>query len=61
MVRHVLELRHSGQHYPIYITDIGMSRAVLGEQGVNKVQTIHFLNYKRRIENELNRVLLEEV
>ncbi len=60
VVRHVLELRRSGQTYPIYITDIGMSRAVLGEQGVNKVQTIHFLNYKRRIENELNRVLLEE-
>jgi len=60
VVRHVLELRRSGQHYPIYITDIGMSRAVLGEQGVSKVQTIHFLSYKRRIENELNRVLLEE-
>ncbi|GAB4299858.1 MAG: class I adenylate cyclase [Thiohalomonadaceae bacterium] len=60
VVRHVLELRRSGQHYPIYITDIGMSRAVLGEQGVSKVQTVHFLNYKRRIENELNRVLLEE-
>lgn len=60
VVRHVLDLRRSGQHYPIYITDIGMSRAVLGEQGVNKVQTIHFLNYKRRIENELNRVLLAE-
>jgi adenylate cyclase class 1 len=60
VVHHVLELRRSGQSYPIYITDIGMSRAVLGEQGVNKVQTVHFLNYKRRIENELNRVLMEE-
>jgi len=60
VVHHVLELRRSGQHYPIYITDIGMSRAVLGEQGANKVQTTHFLSYKRRIENELNRVLLEE-
>lgn len=60
VVHHVLELRRSGQHYPIYITDIGMSRAVLGEQGVNKVQTSHFLSYKRRIENELNRVLIEE-
>lgn len=59
VVRYVLELRRSGQTYPIYITDIGMSRAVLGEAGVNKVQTIHFLNYKRRIETELNQVLQE--
>lgn len=59
VVRYVLELRRSGQAYPIYITDIGMSRGVLGEAGVSKVQTIHFLNYKRRIETELNRVLRE--
>lgn len=60
VVRYVLELRRSGQAYPIYITDIGMSRGVLGEAGVSKVQTIHFLSYKRRIEEELNRVLQEE-
>ena len=59
VVRHVLELRRSGQAYPIYITDIGMSRAVLGDSGVDKVQTVHFLTYKRRIETELNRVLTE--
>ncbi len=59
VVRHVLELRRSGQAYPIYITDIGMARAVLGDAGVDKVQTIHFLNYKKRIEDQLNRVLQE--
>lgn len=57
VVRHVLELRDSGQHYPIYITDISMSRTVLGENVAGRIQTIHFLNYKRRIENELNKAM----
>jgi len=33
---------------------------VLGEEGVGKVQTLHFLNYKRRIEERLNRALREQ-
>ena len=57
VVRHVLELRVSGKHYPIYITDISMSRAVLGEDAVGKVQTVLFLQYKRRIEEQLNQVM----
>ena len=60
VVRHVLELRASRKHYPIYITDISMSRAVLGEEAVGKVQTVHFLQYKRRIEEQLNRAMLEQ-
>ena len=57
VARHIMERRRSQQDYPIYITDISMSRAVLGEEGVLKVQTGHFLSYKRRIENELNRAM----
>ncbi len=58
VAKHVIALRKSGQAYPIYITDISLSRAVLGRGGVeNKVQTVHFLNYKRRIEELLNRAL----
>lgn len=55
VVRHVLELREGGRQYPIYITDIGMSRAVLGEGTAGRIQTAHFLSYKRRIEEQLNR------
>ena len=32
---------------------------ILGEEGINKVQTIHFLDYKRRIEKRLNDSLSE--
>ncbi len=57
VVRHVLELRRSGQAYPVYITDIGLSRAVIGEEALGRVQTIHFLNYKRSIEEQFNRAM----
>jgi adenylate cyclase class 1 len=55
VVEHVLVLRNSGQSYPIYITDISLDRTVVGEENVGKMQTTHFLNYKRRIEDQLNR------
>lgn len=54
VVAHVLKQRRSGQSYPIYITDISLDRSVVGEENVNKMQSIHFLNYKRRIEERLN-------
>ncbi|MFA5626533.1 MAG: class I adenylate cyclase [Thiohalomonadaceae bacterium] len=57
VVQHVLELRNNEQNYPIYITDIGLSHTVLGEQTNSRIQTIHFLHYKRRIEREMNSVL----
>ncbi len=60
VVDHILFLRKSGQSYPIHITDIGFSRSVLGEEGVGKVQTLHFLNYKRRIEDRLNRSMTDK-
>ena len=55
VVRYVLHLRQSGQSYPIYITDISLDRAVVGEKNMGKMQSIHFLNYKRRIEEQINR------
>jgi adenylate cyclase class 1 len=57
VARYMLELRRGRQAYPIYITDISMSPAVLGEEGVGRIQTIHFLNYKHRIEEKLNQSL----
>ena len=57
VVKHVLVLRQSGQRYPIYITDISLARSVVGEENVGKMQSIYFLNYKRRIEEQLNRAV----
>lgn len=55
VIDHVLLLRQSGQSYPIYITDISLERSVVGEENMGKLQTVNFLNYKRRIEEQLNR------
>lgn len=55
VVKHVLQLRRSGHSYPIYITDISLDRTVVGEENVGKMQTVHFLKYKYRIEEQLNR------
>jgi adenylate cyclase class 1 len=57
VANYMLELRRGRQAYPIYITDISMSPAVLGEEGVGRIQTIHFLSYKHRIEEKLNQSL----
>jgi adenylate cyclase class 1 len=53
----VLKQRLSGARYPVYITDIGLPRALLGGTAGGRIQTIHFLNYKRRIEERLRQAL----
>ena len=57
VANYVLEKRKSGLHYPIYITDIDLPRIMLGNETSDYVQTIHFLNYKRDIEEKLNNAL----
>ena len=57
MARYVLERRVSGETYPIYITDIDISRALLDEGDVGELQTLHYLNHKKRIEDRLNQAL----
>jgi adenylate cyclase, class 1 len=57
VVRFVLSLRQGHQPYPIYITDIGLSRDTLGQRALSRIQTIQFLRYKQRIEDQLNTVL----
>ena len=54
---YVIEQRASGQKYPIYITDIDISRELLGHVESDKLQTIHYLNYKKRIEDKLNQAI----
>ena len=51
---HVFERRKSGERYPIFITDLDLPFSLLGDSVAgDQVQTIHFLNYKRRIEKSL--------
>lgn len=54
---YVLSQRASGQPYPIYITDIDLARGLLGADSGQGLQTVHFLNYKKRIEARLNQAL----
>lgn len=51
---YVIQQRASGQKYPIYITDIDISRGLISQVEPDKLQTIHYLNYKKRIEDKLN-------
>jgi len=53
---HVLRHRRSGQRYPIYVTDVDLPRSLLGGQP-GMIQTVHFLNQKRRTEQLLNEAL----
>ena len=57
VVKYILVKRPSGESYPIYITDISMSTDLRSKGGVEKVQAVHFLQYKARIEERLNQVL----
>ncbi len=57
--RHVVARREQGGRYPIYVTDIDVSRDVLGAEVRGAIQTVHYLNYKKRIEERLRRALDE--
>ena len=57
VAEHIAQQRPSGSGYPIYITDIDLSPAMLGTDGGLGVQSIHFLHYKKRVEAQLNEAL----
>jgi len=57
VAKYVIEQRASGQKYPIYITDIDISTGLMGQVESDKLQTIHYLNYKKRIEDKLNQAI----
>lgn len=58
VARHVLAQRRNGKRYPIYITDIDVAPTLLGAESAGYLQTAHYLEYKRRIERELNQAML---
>lgn len=53
----VLKQRQSAAHYPIYITDIDVPRSMFGGEAGGRIQTIHFLNFKKRIEEQLKQAI----
>ena len=54
---HVTRLRKTATGYPIYITDVDIPGSVLGAEVDSNVQTIHYLNYKKEVEDRLNKAL----
>lgn len=54
---YIIKQRASGQKYPIYITDIDISRGLISQSDSSNLQTIHYLNYKKRIEDKLNQAI----
>ncbi len=54
VANHIVALRRSADHYPIYITDIDVPHTLLGASAHAELQTIHLLKYKKKIESRLN-------
>ena len=52
----ILSKRRNAEKYPIYITDVDLSKSLLGND-YNDVQTAHYLKYKRLIESRLQEIL----
>ena len=53
----ILAKRGDSADYPIYITDLELSNRFKNHRGIDTQQTIHLLNYKKRIEYQLTRAL----
>lgn len=53
----IVEQRRGGQRYPIHITDIDLAHELVGAKVPERLQTVHYLEYKRQIEDRLNLAL----
>jgi len=56
VAKHVLSKRSSGAKYPIYITDLDLSKSLL-DIDIKELQTFHYLKYKKEIEHYLSLAL----
>ena len=50
----IFQHRQGNNNYPIHITDIDVPLPVLGIACIEELQSIHFLQYKKKIEDRLN-------
>lgn len=52
--QHILQFRNDKLSYPIYITDIDLPLSAFRIDNPAQLQTIHYLNYKQKIETKFN-------
>ena len=60
LAEHILRKRGGGERYPIFITDIDLSGLETDTGSGKRLQTIHYLRYKKRIEDRLNEIVLSD-
>ena len=51
---HILSYRRSYDDYPFHISEIDVPCRLLGIDYANQAQSVHYLNYKQKIEDKLN-------
>lgn len=51
---HIMEYRRQRENYPFHLTDIEVSPMLLGVADPSAIQSLHYLNYKQKIEEKLN-------
>jgi adenylate cyclase class 1 len=52
--QHILQFRNGKMNYPIHITDIDLPLSAFRIDDPEQLQTIHYLNYKQKIESKFN-------
>ncbi len=52
--QHILQFRNGKINYPIHITDIDLPLSAFRIDSPEQLETIHYLNYKQKIENKFN-------
>jgi len=52
--QHILQFRNGKINYPIHITDIDLPLSAFRIDNPEQLQTIHYLNYKQKIEDKFN-------
>ncbi len=58
LVRYLVLLRKHQKPYPVYITDLSISDRLHNRNARHVVQTASYLNYKHKLERQLNKALL---
>lgn len=54
VAKYILSYRQGDKDYPIYISNIDIPYSILGLDNPMQIQTMHYLNYKKKIESKLN-------
>jgi adenylate cyclase class 1 len=49
-----MDCRQNKDDYPVHISDLDVPCSYLGVEDNNQLQTVHYLNYKKKIEAKLN-------